>query len=340
MIDAICLYYCLIGSLSGCQRLLDDRIMSLFEWYTNLLCRRWPVALSVSELNCQLKDRIMKILPEAGLRQTGIYGLKVSRREVVNQVSRCFYEPSIIIILQGRKHGVLGSHKVTYGENECLLTGVELPAATYISGISPEKPLVSISLPVDNNIISQLITEIKPEKIHGAASQAGVAVSGVDANMLDAFQRLLTLIDMPEQKDIMAPMIVREIHYRLLIGPLGHQLGLIYTQGSQSNQIAKAIKWLKTHYNEPFTIDELADRVNMASSTFRRHFKSVATISPLQYQKRLRLHEAQRLMLVENHTASSACHQVGYESPTQFNREYKRMFGESPHKDLRRIKAA
>lgn len=298
------------------------------------------MALNENELNSILKDKILKLLPEAGLMRTDIHGLKISRREVMNQVDRCFYEPAIVIILQGRKHGVVGSHKVTYGENECLLTGIELPAASYITEISPEKPMVAISLPLDNYLISQLISEPKLEKIDHSASPVGVAVTQVDAYMLDAFRRLLDLLDAPNQRDIMAPMIAREIHYRLLIGPLGPQLRMIHTQGSQSNQVARAIEWLKAHYDQPFTIDDLAEKVNMASSTFRRHFKSVTTISPLQYQKRLRLHEAQRLMLMESHTASSACHQVGYESPTQFNREYKRMFGEPPHKDLKRIMAA
>ena len=141
-------------------------------------------------------------------------------------------------------------------------------------------------------------------------------------DVLDAFLRLTELLDTPDQIPVLAPMIVREIHYRLLVGPRGRFLRAVNTAGSRGNRIAKAIAWLRNNYKEPLQVDELARKVNMAPSTFHRHFKQITTLSPLQYQKRLRLYEAQRLMLVENEYDSSACLAVGYESPTQFNREY------------------
>jgi transcriptional regulator GlxA family with amidase domain len=165
-----------------------------------------------------------------------------------------------------------------------------------------------------------------------------MAVVEVDPDVLDAFLRLVELLDRPEQIPVLAPMIIREIHYRLLIGPQGERLRMINTLGTQSNQIARSITWLKENYREPLQVDELARKVNMATSTFHRHFRQVTTLSPLQFQKRMRLFEAQRRMLVENEDASIAALAVGYESPTQFNREYKRQFGEPPHRNVNQIR--
>lgn len=165
-----------------------------------------------------------------------------------------------------------------------------------------------------------------------------MAVAEVDPDVLDAFLRLAELNEKPEQIPVLAPMIIREIHYRLLIGPQGERLRMVNTLGTQSNQIAKSITWLRDNYREPLQVDKLARKLNMATSTFHKHFRQVTSLSPLQYQKRLRLYEAQRLMLSENEDAAVAALAVGYESPTQFNREYKRLFGEPPHRHVSRLK--
>jgi len=149
---------------------------------------------------------------------------------------------------------------------------------------------------------------------------------------------LVELLEKPEQIPVLAPLIIREIHYRLLIGAQGERLRMINMLGTQSNQIARTITWLRDNYKEPLQVDELARKVNMATSTFHRHFRLVTTLSPLQFQKRLRLYEAQRLMLVENEDAAIAALAVGYESPTQFNREYKRQFGEPPHRHVSQLR--
>ena len=172
----------------------------------------------------------------------------------------------------------------------------------------------------------------------GACSYKGLSVADVDPDILHAFLRLVELLEKPEQIPILGPLIVREIHYRLLIGPQGEFLRRLNTLGTQSNQIAQAITWLRDNYREPLQVDKLAQKVNMATSTFHRHFKEVTTLSPLQFHKRLRLYEAKRLMLTESKDASSASLAVGYESPTQFNREYKRLFGEPPHRDVMRMR--
>ena len=153
-----------------------------------------------------------------------------------------------------------------------------------------------------------------------------------------ALLRLLQLEDRPEEKSFMAPLIIRELHYRLLLGPLGRELRRIITSGSQSNQILRVIGFLKEHYRESAPPEKLAAMAHMAPSTFRRCFKKVTTLSPLQYQKRLQLHEAQRLMLLEGQSAAGAAYAVGYESATQFNREYKRLFGRPPMEDVKRLR--
>jgi AraC-like DNA-binding protein len=287
-----------------------------------------------------LKEILFSLMPEAGGFDTGIRGLRMARWDRPTEVQRCFYIPMIIVIVQGNKQVYIGSQEFTYGENQCMITGLELPIAGRITRASPNKPSMTIFLELDQSVIVDLLAEIPPSKKEAKIENAvhrGMTVTDTDPSVLDAFLRLAELIDDTERQGILAPMIIREIHYRLLTGPLGHQLRMIHTQGSHSNQIARAIAWLKAHYKQQVTIENLAKMVNMAPATFNRYFRQLTTISPLQYQKRLRLYEAQRLMLVENQNAGNAAYLVGYESPTQFNREYKRMFGEPPLENKKRI---
>ena len=167
-----------------------------------------------------------------------------------------------------------------------------------------------------------------------------MGIAETDEALLDAFYRLISLLDRPERQKIMAPMIINDIHYLLLTSPLGDILRSVNTKGSRNNQIADAIAWLKENYRQPLKIEELAHKFNMAESSFYRHFSKVTSLSPLQYQKRLRLYEAQRLMLSENLDAANAAYEVGYESASQFNREYKRMFGMPPKTNVNRMKNA
>ncbi|MEN6319385.1 MAG: AraC family transcriptional regulator [Syntrophaceae bacterium] len=197
---------------------------------------------------------------------------------------------------------------------------------------------MGLFIDLDKYLITQLAAEIPPSSRLGNGSYKGMAVAEVDPDVLGAFLRLVELLDKPDQMPVLAPMIIREIHYRLLIGPQGERLRIVNTLGTQSNQIAKSITWLRGNYKETLQVDELAKKVNMATSTFHRHFRQVTTISPLQFQKRLRLYEAQRLMLAENEDAAIAAMAVGYESPTQFNREYKRLFGEPPHRHVSQLR--
>lgn len=293
---------------------------------------------SLERTNILLKEKLLRWMPESGRYTTAIDGLAIFRRNEAKKAENCIYQPLAAVLVQGCKRSIIGSEEYSYGKNHCLVVGVDLPSANYVIGASPEQPLLGLSLYLDKYLTTQLAAEIQPSTRPGNDSCKGMAVAEVDPDVLDAFLRLAELIEKPERIPVLAPMIIREIHYRLLIGPQGERLRMVNTLGTQSNQIARTITWLKDNYKEPLQVDELARKVNMAPSTFHRHFREVTTLSPLQFQKRLRLYEAQRLMLAENEDAAVAALAVGYESPTQFNREYKRMFGEPPHRHVSQLK--
>lgn len=283
-----------------------------------------------------LQKQVLNHVPGPGNYPTAIEGVGVHRRDAVTVPENCLYLPRIVKIVQGRKHSLVGDEEYFYGENDVFIAGVDMPNTSNIFEASPEKPCMSVTVDIDRNLIAQLAMEMPPAPPTGDEATNGLLVQPVDAEMLDAFIRLVALLDRPERIPVLAPMLVKEIHYRVLIGPGGEKLRALYTYGSQKNQIARAVSWVKENFKERFTIDELAERVHMATSTFHRRFKETTTVSPLQFQKRLRLHEAQRLMLKDDLDANSACDAVGYESLTQFNREYKRLFGEPPRRNITR----
>jgi AraC-like DNA-binding protein len=294
--------------------------------------------VGLARTNSLLKEKLLRRIPEPGRYPTAIEGLMISRRHDAKELENCIYKPLVAVVVQGSKRSVIGSEEYRYGENHCLVIGVDIPSANHVIFASPEQPFLAVSLDLDKYLITQLAAEIPPSSRPGNDAYKGMAVAEVDPDVLDAFLRLVELLGKPEQITVLAPMIIREIHYRLLIGPQGERLRMVNTLGTQSNQIARTITWLRGSYKEPLQVDALARKVNMATSTFHRHFRQVKTLSPLQFQKRLRLYEAQRLMLVENEDAAIAALAVGYESPTQFNREYKRLFGEPPHRHVGQLR--
>jgi AraC-like DNA-binding protein len=284
-----------------------------------------------------LKKRVNSRMPGPGDYETGLAGVKLYRRDQAKKAESCFYRPLIVKVVQGDKRALIGSEEYRYGENEVMVTGVDMPGASMICEASPGSPCTSIVIELDRNLLAQLALEMPNPPYHAGPASRGILVQALEADMLDAFLRLAELLDTPERLAVIGPMIVKEIHYRLLTGPNGYQLRSFHTHGSQSNQVAQAILWLKQNLATAVQIEELAEKVNMASSTFHRHFKEITTLSPLQYQKRLRLHEAQRLMLTDDLDATSASAAVGYESLSQFNREYKRLFGAPPRRDVKRL---
>ena len=286
-----------------------------------------------------LINALLRHAPEDGNYSYPIDEFWIVRRDKPNDIiERCMVKPVILVSVQGRKRSVIGGVPYEYESGQSLLLGMYLPADSTVLNASPEKPYCSMVLGLDASLITQIIAKL-PEENTDKQKSLAVACSKTDPAVLEAFTRLVELLDTPDHIKYLAPLIIREIHYRLLTGPLGKHIRAAYTLGTQSNQIARAITWLENNYKAPLKIEVLAKYVNMPVSTFHRNFKLITSLSPLQFQKQLRLFEAQRLMLAEGMDAITASYEVGYESPTQFNREYKRMFGNSPVKDVKNILA-
>ena len=284
-----------------------------------------------------IRDIILRNIPGVGNYPTSINGVRIVRRNNPTEFMKCFYNPSCILVLQGLKHMLYGNENLVYTKGQYVVSCTDIPVSSRVVEASDDKPFVVFILELDSNIISNLILETKlPKSIDTNPKALGIA--DTDNELLDAFYRLALLIEKPEsEQQIMSPIIIKEIYYRLLTGPLGSQLRLINTKGTRSNQIAQAISLIKERYSEKLNMDEVAKAVNMAPASFYRNFKNVTQVSPLQYQKQLRLNEAQRLMLSGEHNAESASYIVGYESPTQFSREYKKMFGNPPKTDVKNL---
>ena len=293
---------------------------------------RMDVALTV------LGQRIAEWTDKEDRLVTAIPSLTLFRRTEPTEPSSAMYEPSICLITQGAKRILLGDYTFVYGERHYLITSVDLPTVVQIIKASREQPCLGLMLKLDQREITQLIVDSNLPLPRPQQSGRGMATGEVTLPLLNAFQRLIDLLDEPEDIPILAPVIQREIFYRLLVGDQGTRLRQMALSGSQSQQIARAIDWLKSNFTRPMHIDDLAVQVNMSISTFHHHFRSLTAMSPLQYQKWLRLTEARRLMLIENQDAATASFQVGYESPSQFSREYSRLFGVSPLRDIMGIR--
>ena len=290
--------------------------------------------IGAEELNEVLKEKMLRWLPQQSRLETGVPGLALSRYDEETSAAKCFYYPIAALVVQGFKRSMIGNQEANYGKRHCMVVGVDMPGVFHITHASPQEPFLSLSIRLDRHIIAQLITEMPSIVTSQATPPNPVAISEVGEELLEAFIRLVDLLNTPSRIPIFAPMILREIHFHLLSGSQGGCLRLFSTSGTQASQVAQAISWLRENYVQPLHIEELARRVNMAPSTFHRHFRQVTSLSPLQFQKRLRLYEAERLMLVEGKDGSTAAILVGYESGSQFNREYKRQFGAPPRRDV------
>ena len=270
------------------------------------------------------KDQLMTAIP----------GLSLYRRDAPTQPTSSMQEPSICLIAQGVKRVLLGDDTYVFDVHHFLITSVDLPTVVQVIQASREQPYLSLLLQLDQREIAQLMVDSHLPPPRAQQSSRGMAIGEVTLPLLSACQRLIDLLAAPQDIPILAPLIQREILYRLLVGDQGARLRQIASAGSQSHQIAQAIEWLKRHYTLPLRIEDLAAQVHMSPSTFHHHFRALTAMSPLQYQKWLRLNEARRLMLTERLDAATAAFQVGYESPSQFSREYSRVFGAPPLRDI------
>ena len=269
---------------------------------------------------------------------TAVEGLSLFRRDEPTPPANVLSEPRICVIAQGAKRALLGEDVFTYDSRHYLITSVHLPIVAQIVEASPERPYLGLILRLDQQELARLIVDSRLPAPKNRQSTRGMATGMMTAELLSAFLRLVALLDAPEDIPILAPNIKREIHYRLLMGEAGARLRQIAEVGSRSRSIAQAIEWLKNNYKAPLSIVELARQANMSSSAFHQHFRNVTAMSPLQYQKRLRLNEARRLMLAEPMDAATAAFHVGYSSPSQFSREYSRLFGAPPLRDITNLR--
>lgn len=268
---------------------------------------------------------------------TDIPGLSLHRWDHPTDPTSYMLAPSICLIGQGRKQVVVGGDTFVYDASHFLITSIDLPVVSRIIEASPEAPYLGLTMEINFRELSSLLLENPSHEKRPAADSLGIAVSGIHAPLLDVFNRLLDLLNHPEDLKALAPLYQREITYRLLKGEQGARLRHIAASGQNGYRVVRTIEWLKKHYSESMKVDEMASRAGLSVSAFHHHFRAMTAMTPLQYQKRMRLSEARRLMLTEHIDASRAAFQVGYESPSQFSREYSRMFGAPPMQDIRNL---
>ncbi len=293
-----------------------------------------------SELLATLRREVAQAMPDDGYLFGRLPGVAFTRASAPQKAHQCFYQPMVALVLQGRKQSLIGGVSLDYGPGEAAVVALDLPGVYHITNAAPDAPFLSVSLRLDRQIIADLLTQMPAASGTAAASSATVIQAAADTALLDAFLRLSSLASAPEDVAVMAPLLTREIHYRLLTGPMGDGLRRFCANEAQTPQVVKSIVWLREHFREPIDIAALASMAAMAPSTFHKHFKALTSLSPIQFQKRLRLHEAQRLMLSEGKNVEAASYAVGYESASQFSREYKRLFGAAPGNDISRRKTA
>jgi AraC-like DNA-binding protein len=249
------------------------------------------------------------------------------------------YVPGIVVIAQGRKRADLGQTTFIYDASRFLLTSVDLPVVSRVIEASEKAPCLALSLKLEMPVVRELLGSAELPLAEAPADSPGMATGETTVEFLSACCRLLDLLDTPRDIPFLSGLIQREIVYRILRGAEGSHLRAIATQGEQSHRTAKAIAWIKANYAKPLRVEDLADIAGMGVSTLHHHFRVLTAMSPLQYQKQLRLQAARNRMLTEGLDAASAAFEVGYESASQFNREYSRFFGQPPMRDIRTLRS-
>ncbi len=288
-----------------------------------------------------LKKYIARFTKGQDLFETAVPNMSLFCVSEPNMPACLIYEPCLCMAAQGAKRVILAGETYTYDSGRYLIASVDLPAMAQVANASKAKPYYGFKLRLDPREIAQVMLE-SGAGVGGAPDQPerGIAIGELTFPLLDAVCRLVSLLDSPSDIPILSPLVQKEIIYRLLSGPQGYRLRQLATAGSSTSRMAKAIGFLKGNFEEKVKIEELAGLAKMSVSAFHKHFKEMTAMSPLQYQKLLRLQEARRLMLSGDIDVATAAYQVGYESATQFNREYKRLFGESPRRDVYRQRLA
>ncbi|MBP8864809.1 MAG: AraC family transcriptional regulator [Anaerolineae bacterium] len=285
----------------------------------------------------ELVERLMRALRKDGGSEP-LKGLRLHRLSAPTELAHSVSDPAFCVIAQGSKEGFLGEYRYQYDPMHYLLVTAELPIVSHVIEASPERPYLSLSLKLDPVTVGAVMVETGQLATHDEAHVRALDVSALDADLLDAILRLVRLLDNPTEAPFLAPLITREIIFRLLLGEQGDRLRYIATQGGHAHRIARAIERLRNELDHPLRVEDIARDLGMSVSSFHHHFKAVTAMSPLQFQKQVRLQEARRLMLSEDLDAATAGYRVGFNDPAHFNREYKKTFGLPPLSDVKRLR--
>ena len=293
----------------------------------------------VSEL-ATLASSIGKVMGNTAQLTTPVSGLTLYQSTAPTAPNPCTYEPSLLVIPQGKKRVELGKQSYVFGGTTFLLTSIELPIVSRVSAASVERPYLAFFLKLDMSMVRDVLHSEEVSVPAPPPGVRGMVLGEATAELLAPCCRMIELLDSPQDASFFGKLLQREIIYRLLQGPQGDRLRSIATLADHDYRTAKAVAWLRENFVRALNVDDLASITGMSRSTFHHHFRSLTAMSPLQFQKQLRLHAARQKMLMEELDAASAAFEVGYESPSQFNREYKRFFGQPPMRDVLALRAS
>lgn len=292
----------------------------------------------IYEQQNELASLIKRYSTQDGTQKTAIPNLFFSRQSKTSEPNYGTYNTSLCFIAQGKKEVLLAEERFIYSPVDYLIASVDLPASVRVVEASPDLPYLALKIEFTPSDILEVLREFQMGTDKKKIAKRGMYVNKIEAPLLDALSRLVQLLDTPEDIPVLAPLITKEIIYRVLQGNHGETLKQIAIEGSYTHQINYVIKHIMHNYTNAFKIEELAEIANMSKSSFYRYFKEVTAMSPIQYQKQLRLQEARSLLLSDSTDAADVAFRVGYESPSQFSREYARMFGLPPKEDINRMK--
>jgi AraC-like DNA-binding protein len=285
----------------------------------------------------ELTELLLACAPTDGVHSTGLPGVHSIRvSKPGDELAQALHRPAVCLIAQGAKRVMLKDEVYAYDPSRVLVFSVELPISAQVTEASWARPYACFRLDIDPVEVAELVMQAGPRR--EAPTARGLFLTEASPELLDAVLRLMRLTRDPRNAALLAPLTVREILIRILSSPEGGRLASVGQTEGTASRVARAIAWLKSNHSQPLKVDELAQRVHMSPSSFHQHFRAMTAMSPLQYQKQLRLQTARRLMLAEGADAATACHRVGYESPSQFSREYARQFGAPPLRDIQRLK--
>lgn len=291
-------------------------------------------------LRQQMVQPLLKSIVSNGLSGTNLPGITLYSSNGPTTAAPAIYEPTLCLLLQGSKQVWLGNELLEYREMQYLLAPVTLPVSCKVVNASNDKPYLALSVSLDLFELTNLVIDMANTTPSPASTKCVIGIGETDLALMSVFHRLVKLMQSPEEMHVVLPLIKREMLYRLLIGPLGNHLREFTRIDSQAYRISKVTEILRKQYKEPLRIKDLAEAVHLSESGLFQAFKAVTSMSPLQFQKLLRLNEARRIMLYEGVEAATASYKVGYESPSQFSREYSRLFGAPPKTDITRFRQA